>query len=226
MKDEVQSLIVQRIQRLSPQNCSKSPQIELSHLFRAAQARPSPHIRRLRKSPDPLRANATPTRSQVRIKTSVSTLRSGSQRTLVSEMRVHEAPSPGNVLNTPTFRHQTPATRSVERLLTLCDSFHDLPKASNSALEAPNPLTALSSYISLLHQVPGKRFFMRNRPGNAREMTELRTGCDPATLQESIKAKSSESILVYRGLGRRTLWRIDSRRLLRSTERLLVRSGR
>lgn len=221
MKDEVRALIAHRLQRISPQNCSKSPNTELSHILRTAQAHPSPHIRRLRRSPEGLRVNATPVKSPIRVKMTLSAMRSRSQRTLEGDSRLHGASSG---LNTPTFRHQTPATRSVERLLTLCDSFHDLPKAN--ALQPPVTLTTLSSYVSLMHQTPGKRFFIHNFPKETLELEQFRTGCDPATLQESIKAKNTESIQVYRQLGKRTLWRVDSRRLLRSTERLLVRTGR
>lgn len=223
MKDEVRALMMQRLQRLSPQNCSKSPHTELTFLLRSAQAHPSPHIRRLRRSPDALRAKATPTRSQAQTKASGSTLKSRSQRTLAQS---HQVSSPETLLSTPTFRHQTPATRSVERLLTLCDSFHDLPRANYPTLEPPTPLTVLSSYVSLLRQAPGRRFCLRNLPREEREVREMRTGCDPATLQDSVSAKNTESVQVYRQLGKRTLWRIDSRRLLRGTERLLVRSGR
>ena len=224
MKDEVRALIAHRLQRISPQNCSKSPNTEISHVLRTAQAHPSPHIRRLRRSPEGLRVNATPVKSPIRVKMTLSAMRSRSQRTLEGESKLHGTSSGENVLNTPTFRQQTPATRSVERLLTLCDSFHDLPKAN--ALQPPATLTSLASYVSLIRQTPGKRFFLHNFPKETMEMEQFRTGYDPATLQESIKAKNTESIQVYRQLGKRTLWRVDSRRLLRSTERLLVRTGR
>lgn len=194
MRDDIRLLIAHRLHRLSPQNCSKAtPTVhsEISQLLRSWNAQPSPHIRRKSIS-----------RSPIRVKSPVTVRKARSQKDL-HPVTLKADPS------TPRFRQLTPAPHSLEHLLTLCDSLHDLT-AAKPALEPLNSMVSLNSYIHQLQKTPGKRVLSRKLTPSGRKIEE----------------KTEESINVYRHLGKRTLWRIDSRRLLRSTERLLARRVR
>ena len=248
LSDAHRALIAQRMRRLSPQNCAKTAKsalvelgVDVGALMKASKGSalsPSPHIRRankkfenrggsseLRRIRTPLQPMSPPPHSvSRRPSTFLSALRSKSTRNLRSRLKFDMFTEGQGTEEdgektpmTPCFRvGELKASRSIEKLLNMCDNYQELIRggenqSSFQSLSKPQrfspsrPLRLKSTLIP--HKVPED------------------LGFDAETVSQSIAEKSIASMEVYKHVGKQTIWRIDSKSVLRSTEALLARNG-